>query len=86
MRSSEKYIYSFSVERRTPNETETETEKYMKQKLTKEEMQDLSVVFAAARNRMASEKNGNEYSDKCADSIIADFYALENKLFAILSK
>lgn len=49
-------------------------------------MQDISVVFAAARNRMASEKNGNAYNDKCADSIIADFYALENKLFAILSK
>lgn len=84
MRSSEKCIYLFSVERQTPNKTETE--KYMKQTLTKEEMQDLSVVFAAARNRMASEKNGNSYNDKCADSIIADFHALESKLFTILSK
>ena len=85
MRFSEKCIYLFSVERQTPNETETETEKYMKQTLTKEEMQDISVVFAAARSRFAAEKNGNDYNDKSADSIIADFHALESKLFAILS-
>ena len=58
----------------------------MKPTLTKEEMQDISVVFAAARNRFAAEKNGNDYNDKCTDSIIADFHALETKLFTILSK